>query len=111
MKKQDTDFEDELRSEYDLTPLLKDAVRGKYVERYRQSLEGEEKSMTTLTLECQPNNMNSYRLRPHRLVNRCKHLLIALLTEQMTQAPQPLTEREQVIAALHKVGILTERGS
>jgi len=28
--------EDELRPEYDLSPLLKKAVRGKYAERYKQ---------------------------------------------------------------------------
>jgi hypothetical protein len=28
-------MEDELRDEYDLTKLLKDGVRGKYVERYK----------------------------------------------------------------------------
>jgi len=28
-------MEDELRDEYDLTTLLKDGVRGKYVERYK----------------------------------------------------------------------------
>ena len=28
-------MEDELRNEYDLTKLLKDSVRGKYVERYK----------------------------------------------------------------------------
>ncbi|HLC15526.1 MAG TPA: hypothetical protein VJL89_04800 [Thermodesulfovibrionia bacterium] len=28
-------MEDELRNEYDLTKLLKDGVRGKYVERYK----------------------------------------------------------------------------
>jgi len=33
--KQTTDFEDELRPEYDLTELLKHAVRGKYAERYK----------------------------------------------------------------------------
>ena len=30
-----TDFEDELRPEYDFRELLKGGVRGKYVERYR----------------------------------------------------------------------------
>ena len=29
------DMDDELRPEYDLAELLKDGVRGKYVERYR----------------------------------------------------------------------------
>lgn len=29
-------MDDELRPEYDLVPLLKGAVRGKYAERYRQ---------------------------------------------------------------------------
>ena len=36
MKKQDIERQDELRSEYDIAQLLKGAVRGKYVERYRQ---------------------------------------------------------------------------
>lgn len=35
MKNQETNFEDELRAEYDLSVLLKGAVRGKYAERYR----------------------------------------------------------------------------
>jgi hypothetical protein len=36
MKKDDmTEMDDELRPEYDLRTLLKDGVRGKYVERYR----------------------------------------------------------------------------
>ena len=36
MKKEiSSDIEDELRSEYDLSELLKGGVRGKYVERYR----------------------------------------------------------------------------
>ncbi len=35
MKKQ-TGMDDELRSEYDLTELLKGGVRGKYAERYRE---------------------------------------------------------------------------
>ncbi|NUQ36661.1 MAG: hypothetical protein HUU23_02465 [Caldilineales bacterium] len=36
MKKDDmTEMDDELRPEYDLRVLLKDGVRGKYVERYR----------------------------------------------------------------------------
>jgi len=30
-----TEMDDELRPEYDLRTLLKDGVRGKYVERYR----------------------------------------------------------------------------
>ena len=36
MKKPQNDNEDELRPEYDLATLLKGAVRGKYVEQYRQ---------------------------------------------------------------------------
>ena len=36
MKTQQAESEDELRPEYDLTLLLKEAVRGKYAERYRQ---------------------------------------------------------------------------
>ena len=35
MKKQ-ADFDDELRSEYDLRPLLKNAVRGKYAQQYAE---------------------------------------------------------------------------
>ena len=36
MKKDDmTEIHDELRPEYDLRVLLKDGVRGKYVDRYR----------------------------------------------------------------------------
>ena len=36
MKKENLiDMEDDLRPEYDLEKLLKDGVRGKYVERYR----------------------------------------------------------------------------
>jgi hypothetical protein len=35
MKKSQSEMDDELRSEYDLRDLLKGAVRGKYVERYR----------------------------------------------------------------------------
>ncbi|MFO7632796.1 MAG: hypothetical protein R6W76_09665 [Caldilinea sp.] len=36
MKKDDmTEMDDELRPQYDLRTLLKDGVRGKYVERYR----------------------------------------------------------------------------
>jgi hypothetical protein len=35
MKKSQSELDDELRSEYDLRDLLKGAVRGKYVERYR----------------------------------------------------------------------------
>lgn len=31
-----TDAQDELRPEYDLSALLRGAVRGKYAERYRQ---------------------------------------------------------------------------
>lgn len=33
--KQTAELEDELRPEYDLTELLKHAVRGKYAERYK----------------------------------------------------------------------------
>lgn len=36
MKKQNREREDELRPEYDVAQLLQGAVRGKYVERYRQ---------------------------------------------------------------------------
>jgi hypothetical protein len=36
MKQAVNDVEDDLRPEYDLTSLLNGAVRGKYVERYRQ---------------------------------------------------------------------------
>jgi hypothetical protein len=36
MKKQ-TGMDDELRSEYDLSDLLKGGVRGKYADRYRES--------------------------------------------------------------------------
>ncbi len=36
MKTPDFEMDDELRPEYDLAPLLKGAVRGKYAERYRQ---------------------------------------------------------------------------
>lgn len=39
MKKK-SDLHDELRPEYDLTQLLKDGVRGKYVERYRAGANG-----------------------------------------------------------------------
>ena len=35
MKKQ-SNLDDELRAEYDLQSLLKDAVRGKYVEQYAE---------------------------------------------------------------------------
>jgi hypothetical protein len=35
MKKSQSELDDELRLEYDLRDLLKGAVRGKYVERYR----------------------------------------------------------------------------
>jgi hypothetical protein len=35
MKKKSTN-KDELRPEYDLKKLLKDGVRGKYIERYRE---------------------------------------------------------------------------
>ena len=34
-KRLQSEMDDELRSEYDLRALLKDAARGKYVERYR----------------------------------------------------------------------------
>ncbi|MGH7798638.1 MAG: hypothetical protein ACREQ2_27545 [Candidatus Binatia bacterium] len=34
-KKRKSEMEDELRPEYDLRELLKDAVRGKYAERYK----------------------------------------------------------------------------
>ncbi|MEP7339494.1 MAG: hypothetical protein ABI977_17280 [Acidobacteriota bacterium] len=34
-KETTSEMEDELRPEYDLTELLKDGVRGKYVARYR----------------------------------------------------------------------------
>jgi len=37
MKKLDSKQEDELRPEYDLFLLLKNAVRGKYAERFKQS--------------------------------------------------------------------------
>jgi hypothetical protein len=37
MKKEaDSEMDDELRPEYDLGKLLKDAVRGKYADRYRE---------------------------------------------------------------------------
>lgn len=36
MKKSKTSEKDELRPEYDMAVLLKDAVRGKYVTQYRQ---------------------------------------------------------------------------
>lgn len=36
MKKPDADGTDELRPEYDLSQLLKGAVRGKYTKRYRE---------------------------------------------------------------------------
>ena len=36
MKNQEADMNDELRPEYDLTRLLKEGVRGKYAERYRE---------------------------------------------------------------------------
>lgn len=36
MKQQEFEMDDELRPEYDLTPMLKEAVRGKYAERYQQ---------------------------------------------------------------------------
>lgn len=36
MKKPDADVTDELRPAYDLAPLLKGAVRGKYAKRYRE---------------------------------------------------------------------------
>jgi hypothetical protein len=36
MKKSKTSKEDELRPEYDLSLLLKDGVRGKYVAQYRE---------------------------------------------------------------------------
>lgn len=32
----DTEMNDELRSEYDLSEILKDGVRGKYAEQYRR---------------------------------------------------------------------------
>jgi len=35
MKKQ-SDLDDELRAEYDLQPLLKNAVRGKYAQQYAE---------------------------------------------------------------------------
>ncbi|MFN8489584.1 MAG: hypothetical protein U0350_18515 [Caldilineaceae bacterium] len=35
-KKQVSELDDDVRPEYDLTPLLKNAVRGKYAERYKQ---------------------------------------------------------------------------
>ena len=34
-KRQNIEFDDELREEYDFKELLKGAVRGKYAERYR----------------------------------------------------------------------------
>lgn len=34
-KKRNTEFQDELREEYDFKELLKGGVRGKYAERYR----------------------------------------------------------------------------
>ena len=34
-KKSKTEMDDELRPEYDLPPLLKGAVRGKYAQRFR----------------------------------------------------------------------------
>lgn len=36
MKNQEAEMDDELRPEYDLTRLLKEGVRGKYAERYRE---------------------------------------------------------------------------
>ena len=36
MKSQDSDLNDELRPEYDLTRMLKEGVRGKYADRYRE---------------------------------------------------------------------------
>ncbi len=35
-KKASSEMEDELRSEYDLSKLLKGGVRGKYADRYRE---------------------------------------------------------------------------
>jgi hypothetical protein len=35
-KKDESEMSDELRSEYDLRELLKDGVRGKYAERYKE---------------------------------------------------------------------------
>jgi hypothetical protein len=35
-KKNESDMSDELRPEYDLREILKDGVRGKYAERYKQ---------------------------------------------------------------------------
>ena len=35
MKKSKTDVQDELRPEYDLAPLLKEGVRGKYAAEYK----------------------------------------------------------------------------
>jgi hypothetical protein len=35
MKKEISEMDDELRTEYDLKQLLKDGVRGKYAERYQ----------------------------------------------------------------------------
>ena len=34
-KRRNSEFQDELREEYDFNDLLKGGVRGKYVERYR----------------------------------------------------------------------------
>ncbi|MCB0071148.1 MAG: hypothetical protein KDE20_06800 [Caldilineaceae bacterium] len=36
MKNQKDNLNDELRTEYDLTPLLEGASRGKYAERYQE---------------------------------------------------------------------------
>jgi hypothetical protein len=36
MNRQGSELEDELRPEYDLTNLLKEAVRGKYAERHNE---------------------------------------------------------------------------
>jgi hypothetical protein len=36
MKKKITEMNDELRPEYDLKSLLKDGVRGKYAQKYRE---------------------------------------------------------------------------
>jgi hypothetical protein len=36
MKKKTTEMNDELRPEYDIKPLLKGGVRGKYTEKYRE---------------------------------------------------------------------------
>ena len=67
-KKDETEMSDELRPEYDLQELLKDGVRGKYAERYKQG--------TNLVL-LDPDVANAFA-NNQDAVNEALRLVIAL---------------------------------